>query len=431
MTGWATEKELELARDIAEQGLKLLMEITNHLKLYDYSIKDGIIKYYVGKEAREYQSNKLHEKIMPRINTLCNYATWGDTPNLSIRSAVRTIERSWQGNCVRPFVNCDEDIYGFYPTAHQACIDWVKGYKNMFDSEDDRDIESNLLFAGEVFEINESKYADLSLQIVAEWREGLNWISQNNSTDRLLTDDPKERTLGVHPVPKKPADGRQLTEDLDFIHKSLERLIEESTSNIRTIRTVELLDCRKVPGFCLACRRLAMFAIHNRLESEANILIRLTRRGQEYYGELVESDDCGPMCFEIINEVQVMLEELDIAILPHAPEIESDATETLIKWENRILKLNGKEIAKYKPAAKNQIAILDAFEEEGWPKRIDDPLVPTQTDPGAKLRETIRGLNDKQGFIEFKADGESQGVEWELHVSSMGANTEITPTEDT
>ena len=44
-----------------------------------------------------------------------------------------------------------------------------------------------------------------------------------------------------------------------------------------------------------------------------------------------------------------------------------------------------------------QEAILEAFEEEGWPPAIDDPLPPhPEQDPKRRLRNTIKSLNANQ-----------------------------------
>jgi hypothetical protein len=60
----------------------------------------------------------------------------------------------------------------------------------------------------------------------------------------------------------------------------------------------------------------------------------------------------------------------------------------------------------------NMLAILRAFQEEGWTSRIDDPL-PNGRKPW-RLRETVRSLNDGLEIILFRADGTGEGVRWEL-----------------
>ena len=61
--------------------------------------------------------------------------------------------------------------------------------------------------------------------------------------------------------------------------------------------------------------------------------------------------------------------------------------------------------------------ILAAFEEEGWPPRIDDPLPPKpDQDPKRRLHDTINSLNRNQQhlLIQFFGDGSGQGIRWNL-----------------
>ena len=56
-----------------------------------------------------------------------------------------------------------------------------------------------------------------------------------------------------------------------------------------------------------------------------------------------------------------------------------------------------------------------AFEEDGWPARIDDPLPPAKKiDAKQRLHDTIKNLNrnQKQRLIRFMGDGTGQGVRW-------------------
>jgi hypothetical protein len=57
-----------------------------------------------------------------------------------------------------------------------------------------------------------------------------------------------------------------------------------------------------------------------------------------------------------------------------------------------------------------------AFEEEGWPPRIDDPLPPSpEIDAKSRLRYTIKSLNKRQKkqLIHFMGDGSGEGIMWE------------------
>lgn len=67
--------------------------------------------------------------------------------------------------------------------------------------------------------------------------------------------------------------------------------------------------------------------------------------------------------------------------------------------------VNGRTIAT------NLHPILDVFEEEGWPSRIDDPL-PNGPD-SERLRSTVYTLNRGLQSILFRADGAGEGIRWE------------------
>ncbi|NUQ61969.1 MAG: hypothetical protein HUU20_05750 [Pirellulales bacterium] len=79
------------------------------------------------------------------------------------------------------------------------------------------------------------------------------------------------------------------------------------------------------------------------------------------------------------------------------------------------LRVGGYLVKQFKVPALNQERILAAFEEEGWPVHIDDPLPPQQEqDPKRRLHDTINSLNRKQKhrLIRFMGDGTGQGVRW-------------------
>jgi hypothetical protein len=58
----------------------------------------------------------------------------------------------------------------------------------------------------------------------------------------------------------------------------------------------------------------------------------------------------------------------------------------------------------------NVVRILDAFEEDGWPSRIDNPI---GNDP-AVMHDTIRSLKKGLSLIHFRADGTGEGIVWEI-----------------
>lgn len=89
------------------------------------------------------------------------------------------------------------------------------------------------------------------------------------------------------------------------------------------------------------------------------------------------------------------------------------------KWdhERQELRLGEIVVKQFKVPAPNQERILAAFDEEGWPVRIDDPLPPaSEQDSKRRLHDTINSLNrnQKQNLIRFLGDGSGQGLRWEL-----------------
>jgi hypothetical protein len=84
--------------------------------------------------------------------------------------------------------------------------------------------------------------------------------------------------------------------------------------------------------------------------------------------------------------------------------------------ERHQLRLGDFLIKEYKVPSPNQETILMAFEEEGWPPRIDDPLSPVQdVSPKERLRNTIKSLNRCQAskLIQFMGDGTGEAIRWE------------------
>jgi hypothetical protein len=76
----------------------------------------------------------------------------------------------------------------------------------------------------------------------------------------------------------------------------------------------------------------------------------------------------------------------------------------------------------FKLPSPNQEAVLMAFEEEGWPPRIDDPLPHhPELDPKRRLHDTIKGLNrnQKSRLIRFMGDGTGEGIRWEPRVAAL------------
>jgi hypothetical protein len=102
---------------------------------------------------------------------------------------------------------------------------------------------------------------------------------------------------------------------------------------------------------------------------------------------------------------------------PPARDIRMSLTAPNWNAASHELRLGHRVVKRYKRPAKSQELILTAFEEEGWPKTIDDPL-PADRDqnPKRRLHYTVHHLNRVQRplQIHFTVNGSGQSVHWTL-----------------
>ncbi|WP_439628847.1 hypothetical protein [Gemmata sp.] len=88
------------------------------------------------------------------------------------------------------------------------------------------------------------------------------------------------------------------------------------------------------------------------------------------------------------------------------------------RWdpEARVLTRGDEVVKRFRTPARSQEIILAAFEESGWPPRIDDPLPRLAgDDPRQRLHDAIRRLNGNQlsaRRLRFHGDGTGEGVSW-------------------
>jgi hypothetical protein len=74
-------------------------------------------------------------------------------------------------------------------------------------------------------------------------------------------------------------------------------------------------------------------------------------------------------------------------------------------------------VKRFKQPAANQELILEAFQEEAWPSRIDDPLHPAfDQNSKQRLHSTISNLNrcQENRLIHFEGGGDGKSVCWRL-----------------
>jgi len=83
----------------------------------------------------------------------------------------------------------------------------------------------------------------------------------------------------------------------------------------------------------------------------------------------------------------------------------------------RELCLDETVVKRFRVPAYNQELILSAFEEDGWPEQIDDPLpMSHDVDPHARLHDAVNRLNRAQTnpLLRFHGNGTGTGVSWKL-----------------
>jgi hypothetical protein len=96
-----------------------------------------------------------------------------------------------------------------------------------------------------------------------------------------------------------------------------------------------------------------------------------------------------------------------------APAPVWNATRRELHWDGHLVKC-------FRSPAVNQQLIVEAFHEENWPTRIDDPLPPLPgKESSRRLNDTIKCLNRHQvnSLLQFRGDGSGNGVLWELRDS--------------
>jgi hypothetical protein len=99
-----------------------------------------------------------------------------------------------------------------------------------------------------------------------------------------------------------------------------------------------------------------------------------------------------------------------------------------LRWDakRRELRLDKRLIKRFRVPAPNQEAVLAAFQEEGWPNCIDDPLPPKDDlSPKRRLHDTIKALNRKHHqnppLLHFLGNGTGENIVWEIRVTRRPA----------
>jgi hypothetical protein len=104
--------------------------------------------------------------------------------------------------------------------------------------------------------------------------------------------------------------------------------------------------------------------------------------------------------------------------LPPPPWNGAPGTGALPVWDHdrRELRLGEALVKLYRQPARNQERILAAFQEDGWPPRIDNPLSGSaEVSALDRLHEAVKKLNrQRRRLLRFRSDGNGLGVQWEF-----------------
>jgi len=120
----------------------------------------------------------------------------------------------------------------------------------------------------------------------------------------------------------------------------------------------------------------------------------------------------------LASEVPLSVDELILLRSTVGPDAEAKAaTKPAVDWNRALgeLKVNGTVARRVAQPnrAKQVVAVLDVFQEEAWPARIDSPFPPDESGKQT-LREAVRSLNKGMNCIRFEADGTGEGIRFRL-----------------
>ncbi len=90
--------------------------------------------------------------------------------------------------------------------------------------------------------------------------------------------------------------------------------------------------------------------------------------------------------------------------------------------DRRELRLGNVVVKRFKWPAGNQERVLNAFENQGWPEFVGDPLdVDPKICPKRRLHDTLKCLNRKQlcPAVKFRGDGTGKRVRLEINPDKL------------
>jgi hypothetical protein len=114
----------------------------------------------------------------------------------------------------------------------------------------------------------------------------------------------------------------------------------------------------------------------------------------------------------------VLAFQVDPSLLPLV-QLPKTPLRNVPRWdpEERTLRLGGRLLLEFRRrSAPFREALLNAFQEAGWPRMIPAPAVfRCKYGDSERLKDTVRKLNGKlfTPLIRFRRDGTGEGVRWE------------------
>ncbi len=202
------------------------------------------------------------------------------------------------------------------------------------------------------------------------------------------------------------------TSDLRWlIKRGFVRHARESTAKQDSVRRFDS------PDMNLAFASNTCFVITNEgVEAiQGNVNVKSHRLGQDDYHNRELEVRAGKR----ISAASDFDEESAPILADRADFGTPDRATNVPNWDHdaRTLQVGEYTIKRFRVPSPNQESVLNAFQEEGWPHSIDDPLSPVpDQQPKRRLRDTIKCLNLNQAVrrIRFRGDGTGQRVLWEL-----------------
>lgn len=103
-------------------------------------------------------------------------------------------------------------------------------------------------------------------------------------------------------------------------------------------------------------------------------------------------------------------------------DIENPLHQPVWDRERRELRVGKTLVKRFRWPAENQECVLDAFQDNGWPDHLANPLEPRPgICPKRRLHDTLKCLNRKQlnEAIKFRGDGTGLGVLLEFNIDCL------------